>query len=67
MTLWMMYHQAQQLQRDGLSVQAIAKYLGMNRRTVVKYLAMSEAGFEEFLMQKDSRVKLLLGRGSLGW
>lgn len=60
MTLWMMYHQAQQLQRDGLSVQAIAKYLGMNRRTVVKYLAMSEAGFEEFLMQKDSRVKLLV-------
>lgn len=57
--LWLMYHEVQQLQRDGLSVVAIAKYLGMNRRTAAKYLAMSEAEFEEFLMQKDSRTKIL--------
>lgn len=56
---WMMYHEVQQLQRDGLSCPAIAKYLVMNRRTVVKYLAMSEAEYEEFLINKDSRSKLL--------
>jgi len=54
-----MYHQVQQLQRDGLSVLAIAEYLVMNRRTVVKYLAMSEPEFEDFLVQKGSRSKLL--------
>jgi transposase len=59
MTHWIMYHTVQQLQRDGLSVQAIAKYLVMNRRTVVKYLAMSEDEYEQFLLQKDSRSKLL--------
>ena len=59
MTVWMMYYQVQQLQRDGLSVLAIAEFLGMNRRTVAKYLAMSEAEFEDFLVQKNSRTKLL--------
>ena len=54
-----MYHEVQKLQRDGLSVLSIAKYLAINRRTVGKYLAMSEAGYEEFLLQKDSRTKLL--------
>ncbi len=43
-TSWIMYHEVQQLQRNGLSVLAIAKYLAINRRTVVKYLAMNEAG-----------------------
>ena len=55
----MMYYQVQQLQRDGLSVLAIAEFLGMNRRTVAKYLAMSEAEFENFLVQKNSRTNYM--------
>src|ERR1700733_5536196 len=31
----------------------------MNRRTVIKYWAMSEAEYEAFLVKKDSRAKLL--------
>jgi len=56
---WIMYYEVQRLQRDGLSYPAIAKTLAMNRRTVVKYSAMSEAEYEAFLEKKDCRVKIL--------
>jgi transposase len=56
---WIMYYEVQRLQRDGLSYPAIAKILAMNRRTVVKYSAMSEAEYEAFLEKKDCRTKLL--------
>ena len=56
---WIMYHEVQRLQREGQSCRAIAITLGLNRRTVVKYLAMSEAEFEGFLGEKESRAKLL--------
>jgi transposase len=56
---WIMYYEVQRLQREGLSYRAIAKALVMNRRTVIKYSAMSEAEYEEFLQKKDCRGKLL--------
>lgn len=56
---WIMYYDVQRLQQEGLSYPAIAKALAMNRRTVVKYAAMSEAEYEAFLTKKDSRPKLL--------
>src|SRR5665811_1354117 len=56
---WIMYYEVQRLQREGLSYPSIAKALVMNRRTVVKYAAMSEAEYEGFLEKKDSRAKLL--------
>lgn len=58
---WIMYYEVQRLQREGLSYRAIAKVLVMNRRTVIKYSAMSEAEYEGFLQKKDCRVKLLDG------
>ncbi|MEP7111220.1 MAG: IS21 family transposase [Ferruginibacter sp.] len=56
---WIMYYEVQKLHRDGLSCRAIARALVLNRRTVVKYLAMSEAEYEGFLGEKDSRAKIL--------
>lgn len=56
---WIMYHEVQRLQLEGLSHSAIAILLAMNRRTVVKYAAMSEASYEAFLLRKDNRTKLL--------
>ena len=56
---WIMYYEVQRLHREGLSYLAIAKALVMNRRTVVKYLAMSEADYEVFLEKKDTRTKIL--------
>ncbi len=54
-----MYYEVQRLQIEGLSHSAIAILLAMNRRTVVKYAAMSEAAYEAFLIKKDTRAKLL--------
>jgi transposase len=56
---WIMYYEVQRLQLEGLSHSAIATILAMNRRTVVKYAAMSEAAYEAFLLKKDCRSKLL--------
>ncbi len=56
---WIMYYEVQRLQKQGLSYRTIAQTLVMNRRTVIKYLAMSEAEYEAFLNKKDSRGKLL--------
>src|SRR5215210_305699 len=56
---WIMYYEIQRLQLEGLSHSAIASVLAVNRRTVVKYAAMSEAAYEAFLIKKDARAKLL--------
>lgn len=56
---WIMYYEVQRLQLEGLSHSAIATVLAMNRRTVVKYAAMSEPEYEVFLQKKDFRAKLL--------
>ena len=56
---WIMYYEVQRLHREGLSYRAIAKAFVMNRRTVIKYLAMGEAEYQDFLQKNDSRGKLL--------
>lgn len=56
--LWIMYAEIHKQKRDGFSVSYISKELGLNRRTVKKYLKMSE---DEFLDYKTAieRSKLL--------
>ena len=59
MHLLIMFHQIHRLKREGFSDAWIARHLVLNRRTVKKYLNMSE---EEYLSFKDSgqpRRKLL--------
>lgn len=58
---WIMYHEIQHLHRLGFSLQKIADYLVINRRTASKYLSMSEADFERFLIKQQQRTKLLDG------
>ncbi|MCJ7771832.1 MAG: IS21 family transposase [Desulfobacterales bacterium] len=43
-----MYHQIHQMSRDGWKVARIASFLGLNWRTVSKYLGMSEQEFLEY-------------------
>ena len=56
---WIMYYEVHRLHREGLSYRSIAKVFVMNRRTVIKYLAMSEAEYQGFLKKNESRSKLL--------
>jgi len=56
---WIMYYEIQRLDRLGFSKNKIAKHLGVNWRTVKKYYAMNEAGFEDFLLDKGKKVKTL--------
>lgn len=56
---WIMYHEVHRLLRDGLSLAAIGKQLGIDPRTVRRYARMSEEEYGNFLESKDSRTKLL--------
>ena len=59
MDLLIMFHEIHRLKREGFSNAWIARHLVLNRRTIKKYLHMSE---EEYLSYKDSgqpRMKLL--------
>ena len=56
---WIMYHEIQRLIRDGLTLSAISKFLGLNRRTVTRYSIMTEAEYLSFLETKEIRDKLL--------
>jgi transposase len=59
MNLLIMFHEIHRLKREGFSDAWISRHLVLNRRTVTKYLHMSE---EEYLSYKDSgqpRNKLL--------
>ncbi len=56
---WIMYHEIQRLDRLGFSQNRIAKYLHLNWRTVNKYFNMSEEGFEQFLLRKAGKDKVL--------
>lgn len=57
---FIMYYDAHKLDRDGYSVSRISQLLGLNRRTVKKYLAMSEQEYESFLISQSDRKKELL-------
>lgn len=55
----MTYHIVHQLSREGFSVLAICKHLVMDWRTVRKYLAMTEAEYEQFLEKQGERKREL--------
>jgi transposase len=56
----MMYFQIHKMQRDGQSISQISNYLGINRRTVTRYLTMNEREYEDFLVKQSERKKELL-------
>jgi hypothetical protein len=54
-----MYHQIQQMSRNGWKVAKIAAFLVLNRRTVKKYLLMTEDEFLEYQQSISNRVREL--------
>jgi len=54
-----MYHEIHRLQREGFKPAYIGRYLNLDRRTVKKYLAMSEEEFLEFKHIQSVRDKKL--------
>lgn len=56
---WIMYHEIIKLDSFGFSKRKIAKYLGMNWRTVNRYLKMDAEEFEGFLSKPSPRNKVL--------
>lgn len=57
---FMTYFKIHQMDREGQSTSQISKFLVINRRTVKKYLAMSEQEYEDFLVKQSERKKELL-------
>ena len=53
---WLMYHEVHKQHREGLKPAQIARELVMDRRTVRKYLAMSE---EEYLYSIGIRIRVV--------
>ncbi len=56
----LMYFEIHRMQREGHSISHISEHLAVNRRTVSKYLSMSEKDYEAFLDRKSDRKKILL-------
>jgi len=57
---FMTYFKIHQMDREGQSASQISKFLVINRRTVKKYLGMSEQEYEGFLVKQSERKKELL-------
>jgi hypothetical protein len=57
---FIMYHQVQQLHAEGYSLSKISSLVGLNRRTVKRYLGMTEKEFEAFQNCISDRKKQLL-------
>jgi len=57
---FIMYFEIHRMHREGHSISQISEHLVINRRTVRKYLSMSEKEYESFLKQQSDRKKLLL-------
>lgn len=55
----MTYHLVHQLHRDGFSISYISKHFVLDWRTVKKYLRLSEAEYEAFLLTHSERKKEL--------
>jgi len=56
-----MYHEVHRQHREnGLKPAQISRKLGLDRRTVRKYLAMSEKEYLDFINNHVSREKLLV-------
>lgn len=56
---FMMYYEIQKMHREGISISQISNYLGLNRRTVTRYLSMDENQYEHFLILQSERKKVL--------
>jgi len=56
---WIMYHEVHKQQREGLKPSQIARELGIDRRTVKKYLSMSEDEYLTFIDSQLIRNKVL--------
>ena len=56
---WIMYHEIHHLSRMGFSNRKTASYLGINARTVAKYLKMDEKAYEQHLLRSVQKSKLL--------
>jgi transposase len=54
-----MYHEVHKLSRDGLKVAQIARELACDKRTIRKYLSMSEEEYMEFKSSQLERKKML--------
>lgn len=54
-----MYHQIQKMSREGWSKSRISDFLGLNWRTVTKYLEMSEEEYLAFIEDQGKRQKIL--------
>ncbi|MFC2089350.1 IS21 family transposase [Bacteroidota bacterium] len=54
-----MYHQIHKMSRDGWSKNRISEFLGINWRTVSKYLQMNEDEFLDFIEEQGNRQRLL--------
>ena len=56
---WIMYHEVHRQHREGLKPAQIARELVMDRRTVKKYLAMTEEEYEHFIDIQTRRQRVL--------
>jgi transposase len=56
---WIMYHETHRLSRLGFNPSKIASYMGIDARTVCKYLDMDEAQYEQHLIRLSQRKKIL--------
>ena len=56
---FLMYYEIHRLKREDNSVRKITELLGLNRRTIGKYLSMSEKEYETYLLKGSDRKKEL--------
>ena len=54
---FLMYYEIHRLNREDHSVRKITELLGLNRRTIRKYLSMSEKEYETYLLKGSDRKK----------
>lgn len=59
LTNWIMFHEIHKLKRLGFRAAKIARYLVLDRRTVRKYLQMTEQDYERYLLLFGERNKVL--------
>ena len=57
---FMTYYEIHRMHQQGHSISQILQFLVINRRTVSKYLSMSEQEYEAFLVSQSERGKVLL-------
>ena len=56
---FMVYFEIHRLHREGFTIRQISKELVINRRTVSRYLSMSEQQFEQMMASQSERNKIL--------